>query len=151
MPLFVRFLNWGIRCGCLDAFVLEGLPIALSMLLEILHFSLVLLCLLHGFESAKVPTLAGGGILFARIQAKLARFQLPNHEPIRCGGCARRCQACRSALRKASLAGPLGLLGILLCEKFRPNELDNSIPDQNIEGPGAEAHPDVTEFAARRT
>jgi len=52
------------------------------MLLEILNFSLVLLCLFQGIEGAKIAALAGGGILFARIQAKLARFQLPNHEPI---------------------------------------------------------------------
>ena len=49
------------------------------MLLEILNFSLVLLCLFKGIEGAKIAALAGGGILFARIQAKLARFQLPNH------------------------------------------------------------------------
>jgi hypothetical protein len=87
------------------------------MLFEILNFSLVLLCLFQAIEGAKIAALAGRGILFARIQAKLARFELPNHEPIRCGACARRCQTDHVGLGKASfVVGGDSSLSILCAE-----------------------------------
>ncbi len=52
------------------------------MVLEILHRSLVRLDCVSGAESTEVLSLAGFGVLLARVQTKLARFQFPNHARI---------------------------------------------------------------------
>jgi hypothetical protein len=48
------------------------------MPLEVLHFTLVLLCLLPGREHPKVALLPSGRFLFSGIQPELAAFQFSN-------------------------------------------------------------------------
>lgn len=47
--------------------------------LEALHFALVLFCLLKHGEGAEIAVLAGGGVLFTRVQAVLTGFEFANH------------------------------------------------------------------------
>jgi hypothetical protein len=52
------------------------------MVLEVLHRSLVRLGCVSGAERTEVLSLASFGVLLARVQTKLARFQFPNHARI---------------------------------------------------------------------
>jgi hypothetical protein len=47
--------------------------------LEVLDLALVLFGFLPGGKSAEVTALAGGGVLFAGIEAEFAGFEFANH------------------------------------------------------------------------
>lgn len=61
------------------------------MFLEVLHFALMLLCLLERGECAQIAPLAGCGILLARIETELPGFELANHVHQGCGPRSARC------------------------------------------------------------
>lgn len=50
-----------------------------SVLLEILHFALVMFCFFHAGKRAQVAPLARSFILFAGVQAEFAGFEFADH------------------------------------------------------------------------